>query len=68
MDERKIGRKVTIEIYENNIHTQTQVSSLYKIDLEGNPTVDIFKKCKNMNEIRGILLSSIGKEYLESAF
>lgn len=66
---RKLGRKVTIEIYEDNYHTQTQESTSYKTDLKGDPIVDIFKDCKKLSDVRDVLLlTKKGRDIIKTSF
>ena len=54
---RKLGRKVTIEIFEFGYHTETQSRQLYKTTLAGNPSIDIYKSCMNTVEVKSTILS-----------
>ena len=67
--DRKIIRKVKMEIFEMGYHTQTHESGLYETDKDGNPTNDIFKDAINTVEAREKIFSTKeGQSYLRSAF
>lgn len=67
--QRKIKRKVLMEIYQNNVHTMTQESGLYNVDLEGNPIPDPFGDVKDLPSLRSFfLLDKKGREYLSKVF
>jgi hypothetical protein len=61
MSDRKIIRKMTFHIYEDNCHATTQSTGIY----EGGE--DPFKDCTTLKEVREVFLTT-AKKPLEQAF
>lgn len=69
MNDRKIGRKIKVEIFEMGYHTQTHETGLYKFCLDGRPITDPFKDCINTVMVKEVLLGTQeGFKYVRSAF
>lgn len=53
----KFGTKITFQLYNGGIHTQTHICRKYKINqVTGDPVEDIFKSCRSLKELKETLL------------
>ena len=55
---KNIIRRMTIHLYQNQIHQQTEVVSLHKHNLvTGDLVEDPFKFCKNLKDVKEVFLT-----------
>jgi len=65
MSERKIGRKITFQLFKDKKHDASHVSSMYKYNTKtGEKIVDPYKSCKGLDDVRQVLLVHLRKELL----
>ena len=66
---QKYKRVITIHIFKDGFHAETQVRSIYREGLAGITGIDPFEFCKTMKDIRNVLLhTDEGVAELEAAF